>query len=49
MDFFDLFDEGFLIVDEELDERGRRRTEMDNEFDIDPDEGFDRKEDWQDE
>lgn len=44
IDPFDFIDEGFLIVDEEQDERRRRSLDEDT-FTLDPDEGFGDKED----
>jgi len=44
-DPFEFFDEGFLIVDEEQDERRRTRLEKDT-FTLDPDEGFEEREAW---
>lgn len=42
-DTFELFDEGFLIVDEEEDEQRISRPDEDT-FTMNPDEGFENKE-----
>lgn len=39
MDIPDIIDEGFLIVDEEAEDRDSRKY-CDNTFTMDPDEGF---------